>query len=42
MASLETGNEPTRTLVFAGDQGVVLASVGRDLRAWSVAALKAR
>ena len=42
VASLETGNEPADTLVFVGDPGVVVASVGRDLRAWSVAALRAR
>ena len=42
VASLETGNEPAGTLVFAGDRGVVVAGVGRDLRAWSVAALRVR
>ena len=42
VASLETGNEPADTLVFAGGPGVVVASIGRDLRAWSVAALRAR
>jgi DNA-binding beta-propeller fold protein YncE len=42
VASLETGNKPADTLVFAGGPGVVVASAARDLRAWSVAALKAR
>ena len=42
VASLETGNTSADTLVFAGGPGVVVASVARDLRAWSVAALKAR
>jgi WD40 repeat protein len=42
VASLETGNKSADTLVFAGGPGVIVASVARDLRAWSVAALKAR
>ena len=42
VASLETGNKSADTLVFAGGPGVVVASVARDLRAWSVAALKIR
>ena len=42
VASLETGNVPPDALVFAGDHGMVVAILGRDLRAWSVAALRAR
>ena len=42
VASLDTGNEPAEALVFAGDQSLVVAIVGRDVRAWSVAALRAR
>ena len=39
VASLDTGNAPPGlgALVFAGGAGMVVAIVGRDLRAWSVA-----
>ena len=37
---LDTGNAPAGALVFAGDGGMVVGIVGRDLRAWSVAAVR--
>ena len=40
VASLDTGRVPADALVFAGDIGTVVGIVGRDLRAWSVAAVK--
>jgi WD40 repeat protein len=40
VANLDTGRVPAGALVFAGDVGMVVAIVGRDLRAWSVAAVK--
>jgi WD40 repeat protein len=40
VGSLQTGSAPVGALVFAGDAGTVVASVGRDLRAWSVAAVR--
>jgi WD40 repeat protein len=40
VASLDTGRVPADALVFAGEVGTVVAVVGRDLRAWSVAAVK--
>ena len=40
IASLDTGQVPAACVVFAGDGGMVVAAVGRDLRAWSVAALR--
>ena len=40
VTSLDTGNAPAGALVFAGDAGMVVGIVGRDLRAWSVAAVR--
>lgn len=40
VASLDTGRVPADALVFAGDIGMVVGIVGRDLRAWSVADVK--
>jgi WD40 repeat protein len=40
IASLDTGQVPAGGVVFAGDAGMVVAVVGRDLRAWTVAAVK--
>ena len=40
VANLDTGRVPAGALVFAGDVGMVVGIVGRDLRAWSVAAVK--
>lgn len=40
VATLDTGNVPADALVFAGDGGMVVGIVGRDLRAWTVAAAK--
>ena len=40
VASLDSGRVPADALVFASDAGMVVAIVGRDLRAWSVAAVK--
>ena len=40
VASLDTGRVPADALVFAGDIGMVVGIVGRDLRAWSVGAVK--
>ena len=40
VVSLQTGSAPVGALVFAGDAGMIVASVGRDLRAWTVAAVR--
>jgi hypothetical protein len=40
IASLDTGQVPAGGVVFAGDAGMVVAVVGRDLRAWTVAAVR--
>lgn len=37
---LDTGNAPAGALVFVGDGGMVVGIVGRDLRAWNVAAVR--
>jgi hypothetical protein len=37
VATLDTGGVPATRLVFAGE-GVVIAAVGRELRAWSLPA----
>jgi WD40 repeat protein len=40
IASLDTGQVPAASVTFAGDGGMVVAAVGRDLRAWSISALR--
>ena len=40
VASLDTGGTPVRSMTFVADPPTVVAVVGRDLRAWSVASLK--
>ncbi len=40
VASLDTGGTPARGLAVLADPGVVVAISGRDLRAWTVAAMK--
>jgi WD40 repeat protein len=40
LATLDTGGTPVGGLVFANQGTVVIASVGRDLRAWTVPAVK--
>jgi WD40 repeat protein len=37
LATLDTGNTPVSALAFSGNGGVIVASVGRDLRAWQIA-----
>jgi len=40
VTSLDTGGAPAGALVFAGDGGMVVGIVGRDLRAWTLAAVR--
>jgi len=40
VATLDTGGAPAAALVFARDIAIVVGSVGRDLRAWTVDAIK--